>query len=203
MNIVLLHGIFDTARIFKRLVAVLESEGHTCHAPSMKPADARHGIHDLACYVERYISEHIQHGESFAMIGFSMGGIVARQYMQELGGVSRVPIFFSLACPHQGSLSSYLYFGQGARDLRPASALLSALSATESCLDGMPIHNYWTSLDLVIIPAKNCQWTRADSEMDAGALLHRWMPGNPRVQQDIVRRLSELESTMHTCANEA
>jgi triacylglycerol lipase len=203
MNIVLLHGIFDTARIFKRLVAILESEGHTCHAPSMKPADAKHGIHDLACSVERYTSEHIPHGESFAMIGFSMGGIVARQYMQVLDGVSRVPIFFSLACPHQGTFSSYLYFGQGARDLRPASMLLSSLKATESCLDDMMIHNYWTSLDLIVISAKNCQWTRADSEMDAGALLHRWIPRNPKVSQDIVRRLNELESTLHTCTNEA
>jgi len=190
MNIVLLHGIFDTARIFNPLVALLESDGHTCFAPSMKPADARHGIHDLACYVERYVSEHVPHGEPFAIIGFSMGGIIARQYMQVLGGVARVPIFFSLASPHQGSFSSYLYFGQGARDLRPASALLCSLSATESCLDGMQIHNYWTAFDLVIIPAHHCRWPRADSEMDARALLHRWMPSHPQVMADIVRRVA-------------
>lgn len=203
MNVVLLHGIFDTARIFNPLIALLESDGHTCFAPSMKPADARHGIHDLACYVERYVGEHVPHDEPFALIGFSMGGIIARQYMQALGGVARVPSFFSLACPHHGSLSSYLYFGQGARDLRPASALLRALSATESCLDGVRLHNYWTSLDLIIVPAKNCRWTRADSEMDARALLHRWMASNPDVMRDIVQRVNELALTTHTCANEA
>lgn len=203
MNVVLLHGIFDTARIFKPLIAILESAGHTCFAPSMKPADARHGIHDLAAFVARFVDLHVPHGEPFAIVGFSMGGIVARQYLQALGGVARVPIFFSLSCPHQGSLSAYLYFGQGAIDLRPTSALLDSLSSTESSLEAVLIHNYWTSFDLTIIPAGNCRWTRADSEMDVRALLHRWMPSNPDVMRDIVRRLNQLELTTHTCAHEA
>lgn len=192
MNIVLLHGIFDTARIFKRMIPMLEAEGHRCFAPDMRPADARHGIHDLACFVERYIGEQLAPDESFALIGFSMGGVIARQYMQVLGGAARVTAFFPISCPHAGSWWSYTYFGQGARDMRPASALLANLQATESCLHGMPIHNYWTSLDVVIFPATNCRWARADSEMDARALLHRWMPQHPVVCQDIVRRLAVL-----------
>lgn len=203
MNVVLLHGIFDTGRIFNKLVRALAVEGHTCHAPTMQPNDGRYGIHDLACFVERYVSKHLPQGEPFAMIGFSMGGIVARQYMQVLAGAARVPIYFSLACPHQGSLTSYLYFGQGAKDLRPGSALLTALHQTESCLAGMEIHNYWTSLDMVIIPAKNCLWSRANSVMNARALLHRWIPRHPAVCRDIVQRLNTLESTVHTCAHEA
>ncbi len=192
MNIVLLHGIFDTARIFKRMIAALEAEGHRCFAPDMRPADARHGIHDLACFVERYIGEQLAPDEAFALIGFSMGGVIARQYMQVLGGAARVRAFFPISCPHAGSWWAYTYFGQGARDMRPASALLAHLQASESCLEGMPIHNYWTALDVVIFPATHCRWARADSEMDVRALLHRWMPQHPVVCQDIVRRLAAL-----------
>ena len=94
MNIVLLHGIFDTARIFRRMISALEAEGHRCFAPDMRPADARHGIHDLACFVERYIGEQLAPDEPFALIGFSMGGVIARQYMQALGGAARVTAFF-------------------------------------------------------------------------------------------------------------
>ena len=201
MNIVLLHGIFDTARIFKRMISVLEAEGHRCFAPDMRPADARHGIPDLACFVERYIAEQLAPDESFALIGFSMGGVIARQYMQTLGGAARVTAFFPISCPHAGSYWSYTYFGQGARDMRPASALLANLQATESCLLGMPIHNYWTSLDLVIFPATNCRWARADSEMDARVWLHRWMPQHPVVCQDIAHRLAVLAESATDAAH--
>ncbi|MEW6765572.1 MAG: alpha/beta fold hydrolase [Pseudomonadota bacterium] len=202
MNILLLHGIFDTSRIFNRLIRALESAGHVCHAPSMKPFDARRGIHDLACSVEQFVDRNMPHQEPFLVVGFSMGGIVARQYMQVLGGASRVPAFFSISSPHAGSLASYLYFGQGVRDMRPRSVLLNRLRDTESSLDDMKIHNYWTSRDLVVIPAKNCRWARADTETDVRALLHRWMPGHRVVCQDIVRRVNELGSDMHARANE-
>lgn len=194
MNILLLHGIFDTARIFKRLQGVLEAAGHVCHAPSLKPFDARHGIHHLASSVERYVGERMPDEAPFLMVGFSMGGIVARQYMQVLDGAARVPAFFSISCPHAGSLSSYLYFGQGARDMRPGSTLLANLRATESALADMQIHNYWTSLDLVVIPATHCRWPRADRETDVRALLHRSMPGHQRVCQDIVCRANALDA---------
>jgi triacylglycerol lipase len=190
MNIVLLHGIFDSGRIFNRLVRALEAAGHVCHAPSMRPADGRYGIQDLACSIERYIAETLPDQAPFALIGFSMGGVVSRHYLQVLGGRERVPLFFSISCPHAGSLASYLCYGQGARDMRPGSPLLMNLAASESLLDGMQIHNYWTALDLVIIPASHCRWPRADSEMDARALLHRWMPSHPQVMADIVRRVA-------------
>ncbi len=199
MNILLLHGIFDTGRIFNKLVCALEVEGHVCHAPSLQPSDGRHGIHALACSVERYVDEHLPKNEPFLLIGFSMGGVVSRQYLQVLGGCARVPVFFSMSCPHTGSLASYLCYGQGARDMRPGSPLLANLAASEAVLDGMQIHNYWTSLDLVIIPPHHCLWSRADSEMDARALLHRWMPSDPRVCADIVRRVGEAASGLAGC----
>ncbi|MEW6446415.1 MAG: esterase/lipase family protein [Pseudomonadota bacterium] len=196
MNILLLHGIFDTARIFKPMQTMLEASGHVCLAPSMKPSDARHGIHDLACFVERYVNRYLPESEPFAVVGFSMGGIVARQYMQALGGAARVPAFFSISSPHAGTLASYLHFGQGAMDMRPDSALLSALRRTEDRLDGMAIHNYWTPLDMVVVPATNCRWPRADSETRVHAWLHATMPRHPVVCRDITRRIHALESSM-------
>jgi triacylglycerol lipase len=202
MNVVLLHGIFDTGRIFNKLERALEAEGHTCHAPTMQPNDGRHGIHALACFVGRYIEDNLPENQSFVLVGFSMGGVVSRQYLQVLGGAKRVPLFCSISCPHSGTLSAYVYFGQSARDLRPGSALLTELAASEAALDAMQIHNYWTSLDLVIIPADHCRWPRADSEMDARALLHRWMPSQPQVMADIVRRVNALGARLGINLNE-
>ena len=197
MNILLLHGIFDSGRIFAPMIAVLEAKGYRCFAPSFVPADAREGIEPLAHFVAQYVAEHLPLNQAFALVGFSMGGIVGRYYLQHLGGAARVRVFFTISSPHAGSLWSYVYPGLGARDLRPQSALLASLQASEAKLEGLLIHNYWTSLDLTVFPAVNCCWGRADSEQDVGGLWHRWMVKHPKVLAGIVRQLepcSEVRS---------
>ncbi|RYF76029.1 MAG: alpha/beta fold hydrolase [Comamonadaceae bacterium] len=192
MNIVLVHGIFCNGRIFRRLVTQLEAQGHRCWAPALKPADGRSGIHDLACKLQRYVDTHLGLDEPFALVGFSMGCIISRQYMQVLGGAARVSAFFAISGPHDGTLTAYLYYGRGATDMRPRSALLLNLKATEDRLAHLPLYAYWTSRDLTIIPAASCDWALAAERVDARALLHRFMPTDKRVCEDIVQRLSTL-----------
>ena len=191
MNILLLHGIFDSGRIFAPMIAVLEAKGHRCFAPSFVPADAREGIEPLAQFVAQYVAEHLPPNQPFALVGFSMGGIVARYYLQNLGGAARVRVFFTISSPHAGSLWSYVYPGLGAKDLRPRSPLLLQLCATEVSLADLPIHNYWTSFDLTVFPAVNCRWGRANSEQDVRGLWHRWMVKHPKVLAGITRKLEE------------
>ena len=192
MNIVLVHGIFCSGRIFRRLVSQLEAQGHRCWAPALKPADGRSGIHDLACKLERYVHTHLGADEPFALVGFSMGCIIARQYLQMLGGAARVSAFFAISGPHDGTLTAYLYFGQGATDMRPRSALLRTLKETEDRLARVPLYAYWTSRDITIIPAASCDWKLANERVDARALLHRFMPADRTVCEDIVRRVGAL-----------
>ena len=48
MDIILVHGFGDSGRRFARLQRRLVAAGHHCHCPTLKPADAWHGIADLA-----------------------------------------------------------------------------------------------------------------------------------------------------------
>ena len=189
MNIVLVHGIFHNGSIFRRLVALLEAQGHRCWAPNLKPADGRKGIHDLACKLQAYVDAHLGADEPFALVGFSMGCLISRQYLQVLGGAKRVSAFFAISGPHDGTLTAYLYFGQGATDMRPGSALLRNLKDTEDRLAGIALYAYWTSRDAVIVPAASCDWKLATERVDARAILHRFMPADRRVCADIVQRL--------------
>lgn len=194
MNVVLVHGIFDSGRIFRHLVGALEKHGHRCWTPDLKLYDTRKGISDFAGELKEYIEKNIGPDEPLAVVGFSMGCIVARQYLQVLGGHHRTKAFFAISGPHHGSMTAYLYCGQGARDLRPHSPLLENLCRTESLLDGMALFSYWTPWDIMIVPAKNSDWELAQERLNVGAFMHGLMPAHRKVVADIVQRMDEIRS---------
>ena len=200
MNIVLVHGIFDSGAIFKRLVCALEEQGHKCWVPTLKPSDGRRGIHDLALKLKVYIDENIGPNVELALVGFSMGCIVSRQYMQILGGAHRTRAFFAISGPHRGTLTAYLYFGQGAKDMRPGSELLRNLSQSENRLSEVRLFAYWTSRDITIFPASSCSWSATSHVLNVKAMLHQFMPSNRQMCADIVQQMSLLSDQQATTA---
>jgi hypothetical protein len=70
-----------------------------------------------------------------------LGGLVARVYLQQLGGARRVDHCITLATPHQGTYNSYWVASRVGRDLRPgvkrarcASYRSSRAPTISSCL---------------------------------------------------------------------
>ena len=94
--------------------------------------------------------------EKVMVIGHSMGGVVTRYYVQELGGEDTVDTVVTLGSPHEGTLSSYLGYGPAAGQLRPGSGLLSDLerSARPS---GVRWIAYWADLDQLVAPIGNAR----------------------------------------------
>ena len=90
------------------------------------------------------------------LVGHSMGGMVARYYVQELGGEDTVDTLVTLGSPHRGTYASYLGLGQAAAQLRPNSVLLDRLEA--SARPG-PVRwiSYWSDLDVFVSPVGNAK----------------------------------------------
>ena len=193
MNIVLVHGIFDNGAIFRRLVDALARAGLRCWVPALKPADGRTGIRDLAAKLHAYIDRHLGADAELALIGFSMGCIVSRHYLQVLGGVRRTKAFFAISGPHEGTLTAYLYPGQGAKDLRPGSPLLQGLKQTEDRLDAISLFTYGPRATSPSSPRPAAAGP-CPAPLDAKALLHRFMPGSAAVCTDVVGRVNALAS---------
>jgi triacylglycerol lipase len=125
--VVLVHGIFDTAGIFRRMARLLRARGWTPHAVSLRPNTGRAGLDTLALQLKAYIDGHIGPGERIHLVGFSMGGLVARYYVQRLDGAERVRRFITLSAPHHGSRLAYLLANEACRQMRPGSAFLADL----------------------------------------------------------------------------
>lgn len=63
------------------------------------------------------------------VVGHSLGGVLLRWYVQELGGDRHVSSAITLGSPHEGTVVAYLWPERTARDLRPGSPLISRLHA--------------------------------------------------------------------------
>ena len=64
-----------------------------------------------------------------SLVGHSLGGLVCRWYLQELGGAARVNKLVTLATPHAGTRAARYGVGDLAGALRPGSEILARLSA--------------------------------------------------------------------------
>lgn len=69
------------------------------------------------------------------LVGHSLGGLIARYYVQRLGGGARVDTVVTLGTPHSGTLAAWLLAPVPlVRQLRPNSELLAELAAdTPAC----------------------------------------------------------------------
>ena len=193
MNVVMVHGFADTGRLFHRMSERLEARGHRCLAPTFHPRDGRLGIPDLSGKVGRFIEDNVEPGAALALVGFSMGAIVACHYLQALGGARRARAFFSISGPHRGTATAYCYPGAGTRQMRPGSAFLKGLEAGRSGLDGIFIHTYRTPLDLLVVPSASSRIPGVP-ELVVWCPFHSMMPGDRRVVDHIAGELDRLGS---------
>ena len=193
MNIFLVHGFWDTGNVFRRLQRELTAAGHVCFAPTLHPRDGRHGLDDLARKLAVQIDAELKPDEPLAIVGFSMGCLVSRYYLQHLRGERSIKAFFAISGPLRGTATAWLYPGKGTRDMRFGSRYLQELDATANRLNGLPLHTYYTPYDLIIIPSTSSRLKGA-VELKINALLHPLMLTNRKLANDLIFKLSQLES---------
>ncbi|MDG1241044.1 MAG: alpha/beta fold hydrolase [Opitutae bacterium] len=185
----MVHGIWDKGIVYQRMAKVLTDQGHNCHTPDLEPANGAYGLADLAEKLKVYIDQTIGSEAPFALIGFSMGTIIARYYLQILGGASRVSHFFSISGPLHGTLTAHFWPGKASRDMRFRSKLLQQLNADTSALAHTVIHSYRTPFDLLIIPTRSSYWKIAVDNHIVPALFHHRMLIHCKVYRHIAETL--------------
>lgn len=150
--VVLVHGIWNTAGIFGTLGPYLEQLGWPVYALSMRPNNGDAPIEVLAEQVNSFVNECLEPNQPFDLVGFSMGGLVSRYYVQRLGGLSRVQRFITVSAPHKGTVLGYFSHRHGVRQMRPRSSFLTALNQDSHKLHQVQFFSFWTPFDLLILP---------------------------------------------------
>jgi triacylglycerol lipase len=153
--VLLIHGMKEDARKMEPLARYLRAHGREVYTTSLRPSLGQIGLDELAGQLDSYVRETFAPGERFDLVGFSMGGLVSRYYVQRLGGLERVHRFVTISSPHQGSALAWLVPNPGGRQMRPGSPFLRDLERDADQLRRVGFTSLWTPLDLIIVPARN------------------------------------------------
>ncbi len=178
-RVLLVHGIYNSGRYMGNMQRLLESRGWRVYAVSLRPNDASVSFEAMARQLDAFVTANIPSGERFDLVGFSMGGLVCRYYIQKMGGFSRVRRLVTLSTPNHGTFWAWFSGRPGIKEMRPGSRMLRDLNGDVSKLAPLAYTSIYTPLDLTIIPPGSSRMPGARN-VASWVPLHAlmvWMPG--------------------------
>lgn len=191
LPVLIAHGIWDSERRIDSLTQGLRDRRlEHARAFTFTPRDGSAPLAILARQVKQQVDQlRAEHAvEQIDIVGFSMGALTSRYYIQRLGGRERIRRFISISGPHHGTLMAYGLPLDGVRDMRPGSALIRDLKRDVDPWGNVEVHVIYTPFDLTIMPAHSSKLRGAHSTHRIPVALHRWMISDPRVL-DLTARL--------------
>lgn len=198
--VLLVHGIMDNRSVFTVFRRALRRRGFgTVHAVnySLLTGDVRTAAHELRTHVER-LRERTG-AERVHIVGHSLGGVIARYFVQRLGGGHVVDTLVTLGSPHAGTYSAYLMPTALATQLRPGSDLMDELAEPAP---GCPTRFLvvWSRMDQLIVPQRNARLDHPDlhaEHLELRDVGHLSLPIDPRSMHWVVSALARSDHRDH------
>ena len=191
--VVLVHGFHDSSASMEPMRRWLTGRGWNVFAINLFPSDGTATLEDLAKQLARYVNKSFPADQRFDLVGFSMGGLVCRYYVQRLNGADRVDRLITISAPNQGTWLACLSRKPGCLEMQPRSSFLTSLNRDTESLTRVQFTSIWTPLDLMIVPASN-------SRMPVGHEQRFWAPVHPLMilQAGCFKKIENcLSSTEH------
>ena len=194
--ILLVHGLVDNRSVFTLLRRALRRRGFgrvltLNYSPFTN--DVEQAAERLGQLVERTCEQTGY--ERVHVVGHSLGGLVARWYVQQAGGDARVHTLCTLGSPHGGTLAAHLLPTRLARQLRPGSAVMAALAApAPGCRTRFVA--YWSDLDQLIVPRTAARLEHPDLRIRnvlRRGVGHTSLPIDGQVVHEIAQLLASLD----------
>lgn len=199
---VLLHGFVDNRSVFVLLRRSLARHGWR-HLECLNYSPLTCDIRTAAELLGRHIEEICARtGRSEVdIVGHSLGGLIARYYVQRLGGDQRVRTLVTLGTPHSGTAVAPLASAHPiVRQMRPGSALIAELRRPAP---GCRTHfiSFWSDLDQIMVPVETACIDHPDliaQNVRVSGVGHLALPVHPAVAAGIRQALESSESTAGT-----
>ncbi|MEW1614438.1 MULTISPECIES: alpha/beta fold hydrolase [unclassified Streptomyces] len=196
--VVLLHGFIDNRSVFVLLRRTLARHGRR-HLASLNYSpltrDLRTAAELLSRHVEEVCARTGQH--EVDIVGHSLGGLIARYYVQRLGGDRRVRTLVTLGTPHGGTAVAP---GAGihpiVRQMRGGSALIEELRRpAPGCRTRFV--SFWSELDQVMVPVEAARVDHPDLDavnVRVTGIGHLALPVHPAVAAAVREALESQET---------
>lgn len=138
------------------------------------------GARRLARFVEELCAR--ERCEQVDIVAHSMGGLVARHYIEQLGGAGRVRTLVTIATPHRGTSWARVALGHARRDL----AAPAAAPPPGGPPAGVRYTSIWSRCDNLVVPADSAHLA---DEVVFDDLGHLSLLVSPRVADAVADRL--------------
>ena len=154
--LVLVHGMWDTPRLFNRLEQALDRRRGPLLIPPLPHRFGLTSIENQAVLLGTVIVAIFGPDQPVDLLGFSMGGVIARVWIQLLGGHRRTRRLISVGSPQQGTLTAWPWPSwplAGIADLKAGSPLLHRLNGNLATLQEVDCCSFYCQPDLMVMPA--------------------------------------------------
>ncbi|WP_444892255.1 lipase family alpha/beta hydrolase [Microbulbifer sp. TRSA001] len=179
-TVLLIPGIFDRGTSLLRMQHELAAENYDVHYIHLRYNSGWHGMEHLSSQLLAKLEHIVDKETTCTLVGFSMGGIIARYYLQALNGLERVHKFISISSPHHGSYWANFLPYKGGKQLRIGSDFLRALNLGIQKLEVTEPASIWTPYDITIMPHSSAILGLGTS-YEVPVILHRMMPLSSKV----------------------
>ncbi|MEU6575032.1 alpha/beta fold hydrolase [Streptomyces sp. NPDC046805] len=202
--VVLLHGFIDNRSVFVLLRRSLAQHGGQ-RVESLNYSPLTCDIRAAAELLGRHIEEICERTGSrrVDVVGHSLGGLIARYYVQCLGGDLRVRTLVTLGTPHSGTRVAPLANAHPiVRQMRPGSEVIEELARpAPGCRTRFV--SFWSDLDSLMEPLETARIDHPDlvaSNVQVTGIGHLALPVHPLVATGIRQALDAEQPGSRTDA---
>jgi pimeloyl-ACP methyl ester carboxylesterase len=194
--VVLLHGFIDNRSVFVLLRRNLAQHGRN-RVESLNYSPLTCDIRTAAELLGQHIEEICERtgSSSVDVVGHSLGGLIARYYVQRLGGDERVRTLVTLGTPHAGTRVAPLANAHPiVRQMRPGSELIEELSGPAPGCRTRFI-SFWSDLDHLMDPLESACIEHPDLQAEnvrVSGVGHLALPLHPAVASGIRQALDTV-----------
>ncbi|MFD6415139.1 esterase/lipase family protein [Streptomyces sp. NPDC060194] len=191
--VVLLHGFVDNRSVFVLLRRTLAVPGRR-RIESLNYSPLTRDIRTAAGLLGRHIEGVCARTgrDEVDIVGHSLGGLIARYYVQRLGGDRRVRTLVTLGTPHGGTNAAPLLNAHPiVRQMRPDSDVVEELRGpAPGCRTRFVC--FWSDMDHVMAPVETAALDHQDltvRNVRVSGIGHLALPVHPAVAAEIRQAL--------------
>ncbi|MCC5476724.1 esterase/lipase family protein [Streptomyces sp. NPDC059680] len=189
LPVLLLHGFIDNRSVFVLLRRNLAQHGRQ-RVVSLNYSPLTCDIRAAAELLGRHVEEICERtgSDRVDIVGHSLGGLIARYYVQCLGGDLRVRTLVTLGTPHSGTSAAPLANAHPiVRQMRPGSGVIEELTRpAPGCRTRFV--SFWSDLDSVMVPLQTACLEHPDLDAQnvrVTGIGHLALPVHPAVAAGI------------------